>query len=463
MLGWMFTDEPWSPSRRFLYLGAAWGVLAVLHELAASLHLVFPGIFGDVSWLSYGRLMATARDLWIFGFCSNLLLAALLAIVPSTVREPLWGVRLANLAFWLWNLAELLAWWDLLRGISRGRLWGEAPPSVDLLRLAAALVVLGSLVRTVRAGKRGDPVAWLGTGSVTGLVVVLVLGKGLFTPGGNPYWGIMDALAQAFFRQGLGWLWLFGAASAVALSFTGGRLNAGNGNPSLALVVLVTTAAFAPFSTGSEFIWGPVPFWTQTVGAVASVLLLIPAASTAAGVWRALEGQWARLSESPGLAFFPVGSVAFLFGALGSGLASLLGPARIAGLTLWTEARTALLLGAGAGSVALGAAYVLIPAAIGRMLISPRLAWWHFWAWTGGWFLAVGALLLAGLVQGAVWATGTVPFGHGANAVAPYLATRAIALGLVALGQVAFCWNLFLTADSGIEVPAGERDLVLAV
>ncbi|MDR5708338.1 MAG: cbb3-type cytochrome c oxidase subunit I [Armatimonadota bacterium] len=463
MLSWMFTDEPWSPSRRFLYLGTAWGVLAALHELAASLHLVFPGIFGDVSWLSYGRLRAAAVDLWIFGFCTNLLLGVLLAIVPSMVREPLWGVRLANLAFWLWNLAELLAGWALLRGISRGRLWGEAPPAADLLRLAAALLILWSLVRTARAGKRWDPMAWLGVGALSWLVLVLVLGKGLFTPGGNPYWGVADALAQAFLRQGLGWMWLFGASSAVALALAGGRLNAWEGNSLLALVVLLTTAAFAPFSTGSELIWGPVPFWVQTLGAVAAFLLLIPAASTAAGVWRALEGRWARLAESPGLAFFPVGSAAFLTAALAAGLGALLGPARIAGLTLWSEARTALLLGAGAGSVALGAAYTVIPAAVGRMLVSPRLAWWHFWMWTVGWFLAVVTLSMAGLVQGAVWATGTVPFSHGVNAVVPYLAARSIALGLVACGQVVFCWNVFLTVDSGAEVPAAERDLVLAV
>ncbi|MCS7172214.1 MAG: cbb3-type cytochrome c oxidase subunit I [Armatimonadetes bacterium] len=463
MLSWMFPDEPWSPSRRFLYLGTAWGALAALHELAASLHLVFPGIFEGVSWLSYGRLKAAAVDLWIFGFCTNLLLGALLAIVPSVVREPLWGVRLANLAFWLWNLAELLAEWALLRGASRGRLWGEAPPGADLLRLAAALLVLLSLVRTVRVGKRGEPAVWLGVGALTWLVVVLVLGKGLFTPGGNPYWGVVDALSQAFLRQGLGWMWLFAAASAVALTLVGGRPNPGEGNSPLALVVLLTTAAFAPFSAGSELIWGPVPFWVQTLGAVATFLLLIPAASTAAGIWQALEGRWIRLVESPGLAFFPVGCAGFLFGALAAGLNALLGPAWVAGLTLWSEARTALLLGAGAGSVALGAAYTVIPAAVGRMLVSPRLAWWHFWMWTVGWFLAVVSLSTAGLVQGAVWATGTVPFSHGVNAVVPYLVARSLACGLVACGQVVFCWNVFLTVDSGAEVPAAERDLVLAV
>ncbi len=463
MLGWMFADEPWSPSRRFLYLGTLWAALAALHELAGSLHLVFPGIFGDVPWLSYGRLWAAARDLWVFGFCGNLLLGALVAVVPQAVREPLWGVRWVNLAVWLHNLAQLLAWWALLQGNSRGRLWGEAPGSADLLRVAASLLVLGSLVRTARAGRRPDPVVGLGIGAVSWLVVVLVLGKGLFTPGGNPYWGIVDALGQAFLRQGILWLWLFGAASAVTLGLVGGRIHAQDGTSSVPTVVLLTTAAFAPFSAGSELVWGPVPFWVQTVGAVAASLLLIPAATAASGVWKALEGRWAAVSDAPALAFLLVGSAAFLFGSLVGGLASLLGPARISGLTLWTEARAALVVGVGAGSVGLGAAYAMVPAAIGRMLVSPRLAWWHFWAWTAGWGLAVVALLGAGLAQGAVWATGTVPFSHSVSAIVPYLAARSLGLGLVACGQLVFCWNVFLTADSGVEVPAGERELAVAV
>ncbi len=463
MVGWTFPDEPWSPSRRFLYLGTAWAALAALHELAGSLHLVFPGIFGDVPWLSYGRLWAAARDLWIFGFCTNLLLGALVAIVPQAVREPLWGVRGVNLAVWLHNLAQLLAWWALLQGNSRGRLWGEAPAIVDLLRVAASLLVLVSLIRTARAGRRQDPGGWLGLGALSGLVVVLVLGKGLFTPGGNPYWGIVDALSQAFLRQGILWLWLFGAASAVALSLVGGRLNAQNGFPTLPMLIFLTTAAFTPFSAGSELVWGPVPFWVQTVGAVAAFLLLIPTATAVSGVWKALEGRWAVLSNAPALAFFLVGSAAFLFGSLVAGFASLLGPARISGLTLWTEARTALVVGAGAGSVGLGAAYAMVPAAIGRLLASPRLAWWHFWAWTVGWFGVTVSLLFAGLVQGIVWATGTIPFSYSVHAIVPYLAVRSLGLGLVACGQLMFCWNVFLTADSGVEVPAGERELAVAI
>jgi cbb3-type cytochrome oxidase subunit 1 len=461
MLAWMFTDEPWSPPRRFLYLGVAWGVLAVLTEFAASLHLVAPGALSDVAWLGYGRLVSAARDLWIYGFTSNLLLAALVALVPQIARAPLTSVRLVNLSVWLWNAAQAVAWTSLLAGVSRGRLWGEAPWTADLLRLGAALLLLWILVRTTAGGRRNDPVVGLGIAALGWFGAVLLLGKGLFTPGGNPYWGITDALAQAFLRQGLSWLWLFPAASAAWIGLSGAV--AGQSAPSvLATLILLTTGAFGSFSAGAEFVWGPVPFWAQTVGAVSSMLLLLPAAGAVASLWGVARARPACLFEGPALAFFLVGGASFVFASLAGGLEALLGPARVAGLTLWTEARTVLLLAAGAGSVGMGAVYALMPAAIGRILASPRLAWWHFWIWTLGCLVSTVALMAAGISQGAIWATGTVPFASSVQATVPYLVARCAALGAMVLGQMMFSWNVFLTADSGVEVPAAQRELVLA-
>ncbi len=102
------------------------------------------------------------------------------------------------------------------------------------------------------------------------------------------------------------------------------------------------------------------------------------------------------------------------------------------------------------------------PAAVGRLLASPRLAWWHFWIWTLGCFASAIALMVAGISQGAVWATGTVPFSASIQAAAPYLAARWVALGAMVLAQGLFSWNVFLTAESGVEVPAAQRELVLA-
>lgn len=461
MLAWMFTDEPWSPARRLLYLGVAWGVLAVLTEFAATVHLVVPGALSDVAWLGYGRLVAAARDLWIYGVASTLLLAALVALVPQRARAPLGSVRLVNLGVWLWSAAQLIAWGSLLSGVSRGRLWGEAPWSADLLRLTAALLLLWILIRTSGGGRRDDPVLHLGIAALAWFGAVLLLGKGLVTPGGNPYWGIADALAQAFLRQGLSWLWLFPVAAAALFGLSGALT--GHVTPGvLPTLILLTTGAFGPFSTGAEFVWGPIPFWVQTLGAVASMLLLLPAAGAAAGVWSAVRTRPVRLLEGPALAFLLVGGASFVFAALAGGVQALLGPARVAGLTLWSEARTVLLVVAGAGSVGMGALYALIPAAVGRILASPRLGWWHFWLWTLGCFASAVALMVAGLTQGAIWATGTIPFATSVQAAVPYLVVRWVALGATVVGQGVLAWNVFLTADSGAEVPAAQRELVLA-
>jgi cbb3-type cytochrome oxidase subunit 1 len=458
MLAWMFTDERWSSARRFLFAGALWGLAALAYEAVAAGQRVWPQVLADVPWASHGRVVAVASDLWVFGFLSCTLVAAALRVVGQADREGLWSEPLANLALWLWNAAQALAWWWLSVGWTRGRPLGEAPWPVDLLRLVGALLLAWVVRNTLQRAERQDAPVVLVAAGFAGLPLVLVLGKGLFWPFDNPYSGVLDALAQAFLRSGLVWLWLVPVAGGVTLyvlSALTGRPGLGEGMGYAALVALVSFGALAG---PAEFVWGPVPFWSQTLGAVARGLLLLPVATLLAGAVRSVEGHWQGLGEHPGVALALGGWLAVLCGASADALASLAGPARVAQLSLWAEGVRLLVLG-GAGAVAVGCAYLLTPHVLGRALASKGLAWRHVWLAVVGWALAVPALLLAGLAQGAVWATGTVPFSHAAQAARPLLGAAFVGVLAVWVGQGVFGWNLFLTADSGEPVPAAEQEL----
>jgi cbb3-type cytochrome oxidase subunit 1 len=111
------------------------------------------------------------------------------------------------------------------------------------------------------------------------------------------------------------------------------------------------------------------------------------------------------------------------------------------------------------GAVAAGCAYLLTPHVLGRALVSKGMVWRHLWLAVVAWAVGVPALLLAGLTQGAVWATGTVPFAHGVRAVLPLLAGGFAWAVLAWVGQGLLAWNLFLTADSGEPVPGAEQEL----
>lgn len=461
MLAWMFTDERWSSARRFLYAGALWGLAAFAYEAVAAAQRAWPQLLADVPWASHGRAVAVGLDLWVFGFLSCTLVAAALRVVGQADREGLWSEPLANLALWLWNVAQALAWWWLSVGWTRGRLWAEAPWPVDLLRLAAALLLWWVVRNTLQRAEGRDAACVLVSASFVGLPLVLVLGKGLFWPFDNPYSGVVDALSQAFFRAGVVWLWLAplaGGVSLYVLSALAGRSGLGEGMGYAALVGLV---GFGALAGPAEFVWGPVPFWAQTLGAVARGLLILPVATLAAGAARSLDGRWQDLGEHPGVAFVLAGWLALVCGASADALASLVGPSRVAQLTLWVEGVRVTLLG-GVGAVAVGCAYLLTPHVLGRSLASRAVAWRHLWLAVVAWSLSVPALLLAGLTQGAVWAAGTVPFSHAVQATRPLLAAAFVGTLGLWVGQGVFAWNVFLTADSGEPVPAAERELAVA-
>ncbi|MER3455611.1 MAG: hypothetical protein C4304_01675 [candidate division GAL15 bacterium] len=458
MLVWMFTDERWSSARRFLYAGTLWALVALAYEALAAAQRAWPALLSEFPWASHGRVVALSHDLWVFGFLSQLLVASALRVMGQTDREGIWSEPVAHLAVWLWNLAQALSWWWLSVGWTRGRPLAEAPWPVDGLRVLAALalwwVVRNSLVRSSRreAGLALVAVAF------AGLPLVLVLGKGLFSPFDNPYHGLLDALSQAFLRAGLVWLWLVPLAGGVSLYV----LSALTGRPGLSegmgLSAVVGLVSFGALAGPAEFVWGPVPFWVQTVGTVARGLLLLPAATLLAGVVRSLDGHWRSLGNHPGVVLTLAGWLAVFCGAAADALASLVGPSRLVHLSLWGEGVRVLLL-TGAGAVAAGCVYLLTPHVLGRSLVSRAAAWRHLWLVVVGWSLSAPFLLLGGLVQGAVWVTGTVPFAHAVQAVRPLLGGGFVGLLVAWAAQGVFAWNVFLTADSGEPVPAAEQEL----
>ncbi len=457
MLAWMFTDERWSAARRFLYAGALWGMAALAYQTLAAAQRTWPQLLADVPWASHGRVVAVAHDLWVFGFLSHLLVGGALRVVGQTDREGLWSEPLANLALWTWTVAQALGWWWLSVGWTRGRPWGEAPWPVDLLRLAGSLALLWVVRKTLQRVPGREPALALVGAGFAALPWVLVLGKGLFWPFHNPYAGVLDALAQAFLRAGLDWLWLAPVACGVCL-YVLAALTGRRGLPEgLGLAAVVGLVAFGSLAGPGQLAWGPVPFWTQTLGAAASGLLLLPLSTALTGAVRSLEGSWGTSGDHPGVVFVLAGLVGLVAGAAGNALASTATASRVVHLTFWQEGVRALVLG-GVGAVAVGCAYLLTPQVLGRALASRRLAWRHLWLAVVAWALWALSLLLAGLVQGATWATGTVPFAHGVQAVRPLLAASFAGQALAWVGQGLFAWNLFLTADSGEPVPAAEQE-----
>jgi len=465
MLAWMFSEEEWSASRRFLIAGVFWGAVAVFYEAIFAWKIGFPGFLNGIAWFSSGRVAAIAGDAAVFGFASNLLIAAAIRFAPRLGRASGIGEGIAHLAFWSWNLAAGLAWWHLSAGWTRGRAWGEAPWPSDLLRLLAVLILGLAFARAVRRAGReilDDAPAMFVGAALVAMPVVLILGKGLFWPFHNPYAGITDALAQAYVATALNGFWLLQLAAAAIFGFVPALAQRPLHSAPLAYVALLSLCAFAPFAGPAAFVWGPVPFWLQTIGAVSAMLLVLPAASILANLWKTISARWRTIGESPAAAFLLTGAIGLVASASARAVVAMLGPSQFAGLSVWAGAEWTLWMYGGIGAVALGAAYALAPALTGRTFVSRRLQWWHYWLTTGAVVTSAVALMLGGLIQGAAWASGTIPFSASSAAVAPLLVLRGVCAWGIVIGHGLFAWNLFLSADSGEVATAAERELAPA-
>jgi cbb3-type cytochrome oxidase subunit 1 len=464
MLAWMFSEEEWSAARRFLVAGVFWGAVALTYDAIFAWKVGFPGFLNGVSFLSGGRVAAVSRDVAIFGFASCLLIAAAIRFTPRAGRGPGTGEGIAHLVFWMWSVAQVLALWHLSAGWTRGRAWGEAPWPADLLRLLCSVILALAFARAARDTRRdllSDPPAMFAGAGFVGLPVALFLGKGLFWPFQNPFAGVTDALAQAFLGTALTGFWLLPLAAAavfgLAPALAGRPLHSGP----LAYVALLTLCAFVPFAGPAAFVWGPLPFWVATIGAFGALMAVLPAASILANLWKTIGGRWQAVDGAPA-AFLLIGSIGITIAASARAVVSMLGPGRFANLSLWNAAEWQLFLYGGVGAIAIGAAYALTSALTSRSFASRRLSWWHFWLWTIALVAGGAASMLGGLVQGAAWTAGTIPFGAASGAIAPLLALRAVCAAMLVVGHALFAWNLFLTADSGQVTGATERDLAPA-
>ncbi|MBI4280160.1 MAG: cbb3-type cytochrome c oxidase subunit I [Armatimonadetes bacterium] len=459
LVDWVAPQTEDSAARRFLYSSVFWLLVGVLLGLTMVVKVLVPDLLGGVAWLSFGRIRQIHVDLGLFGFLSAALLAAACFVVPRLCRAPLAGERAANLAVWAWNAAAALAVITLAGGQTRGREWGEAVWSVDLLRLAAFVLLWFAVFRTIR--RRRSPemyvTLWYLAAALVWGPMVLFFGKGLWAPA-TPYAGVVEALAGWFTGHGMITLW----AGALALGVAYYLVPRLSGNPlysvTLAAVGFYGLALFGPFAGPLPSVGGPAPYWLQTVAVVAGVMLLIPGLSAATNLWRTLGGAWDRVRADVALAFAVVGILAYLLSVVQGALAALRVVHNFLAFTQWGAGQTMLTLGLAYGSFALAAVYHMLPAVTGRRLYSERLAWWHFWLSVLGWVVFLSLFWVAGLVEGVMWNAGATPFIASVKATVPLWAGRLVAGTAIVTAQVLFAYNVYSTAVAGTTVPAAERE-----
>lgn len=447
-------SAPDSAATAFIVAAALWFVLATsLGALAVGLRIVpfeldYPlGVLDLGFRLNADRVEYAFVNATVYGWLTNAGFAAAAFMTPR-----LFGRRLAlepglMLSVAIWNMS-------VLGGIASLYVF-EIQPHAPLtafpwlidggMATAAFIVTAAFFMTTGAAVARGYVSAWFSAVALLGLLGLLTVNAAL------SFFDLPDlltALGSVFVERAIMTVWLLGVALAVlhyVVPRSGGVPLSSAGIAALSFVAWLVVAPTSALGTLTD---ASVPYAVTTLGAVSTMLLLIPTSLVLINLSLSLTGRW-TLVFSAGAAAFAVSALAFLFG---TSLLDAIGALRAVHLRLdGTDWETGVFVWATYGAFTL-AALALAEHALPRLL---RRAWGggllsaaQLWLTFGGATIAGIALMGAGLAEGSLLGEGISPDALGATLM-PYRVPAVAGFGLLALGGLLHVVSLFLLYSSG--------------
>ncbi|MBI3948441.1 MAG: cbb3-type cytochrome c oxidase subunit I [Armatimonadetes bacterium] len=445
----LISNEQQSAARAFLVSGMVWMAVGATFGLLGGMALAAPEVFGNVPWLTFGRVRAAHINLVVVGFVPMALLGAGLHFVPALLRTRLYSERMANGAMWVWNAALLLGTITLLLGHSQAREYADYIWPVDALIVLAFVLLLYDLGMTM--ARRQEPLMYVSVWYFAAAVVV----TGSLFPLGNAMWnwngamsGVMDAILLWFYGHNVVGLLLTPLAIAAAYYLVPVITKRPLYSHTLSLVGFWTLLGFYTHIGGHHLLQAPIPAWLKVISVIDSVMMMIPVLVVLINLWLTARGRYGELLTDLSGRFIFLGTVNYLVVGIQGPLQSLPSVQRVTHFTNWTVAHAHLAVLGFAGMIGLGALWYTLPRVCGRLLWSEKLANLQFWlVFVGVWaFMLI--LTAGGVVQGNAWINGetvyrTVPM------IAPYMQLRALFGVTILLAAYLGLYNVLMTIYKG--------------
>ena len=464
----ILSNENGSSARRFILSAVFWLVVGSTLGVILAIKMSYPDFLGGVDFLSFGRMRPTHIAGQAFGWLSMAQIGIAYYVTAKLCRRPLWNERLGNLTMWAWNLVVLLGAVTLLMGMSQGREYAEMIWILDVgvmvgLVLAGLNVFMTVLLRQERQLYAS---LWYIMGSFIWMPMVYFIGNVMWitpftattqAPFAGAIAGVNDANINWFYGHNILGLWFttLGVGSVYYL------LPVITRNPlyshRLSLIGFWTIGFFYIWTGAHHLVWGPVPYWLQTVAIMFSILLILPVSTVVVNFLGTMRGKWHLLVTNLPIRFFVSGTVFYLITCLQGPSQSLRTVSQAVKFTNWVPGHAHLAVFGTFTFIAMGAIYYVLPRRVGRKeMARPSLMEWQFWFALVGFFGFAISLWIGGLVQGAMWTQG-VPFLESVRAQAPYYMIRLISGVLMLISVLLFAYNVYITWQNKPEaVDAGQ-------
>ena len=439
---------------RFLLSAAFWLVFAPTIGVILSIKFNYYDFLGDVRWLTWGRLRPVHVMGVVFGAFSTAILGLTYYMVPRLCGVRMYREEWSRFVLWFWNIGLTAALISLPLGYNLGIEAGEFPIWANvLIELALILVtiqVLGTIFR--RREPRIYVTLWYLTAAYIWTVFNYAFGH-FILPYSMP--GVNNAAMHGLYIHYVVGLWITPAGLAVIYYFLPLSARRPLYSHKLSLIGFWSLAFFYPFVGTHHYIYSPIPYWTQTIAIVASMMLIIPVWTVIQNFYGTMVGNWKRFQESYTAKFLVVGAFYYLLGCFQGSTEALRGVQRLTHFTDFVIAHSHLTVFGTFILWVTAGMYFVIPRLSGHELYSRRLAQWHYWLTVAGFSVMAVVLSVQGLIQGTMLQVGA-DFVDSMAAMKPYWLARTLAGVTMDIGAMIGMWNLYMTVVRGrrIEAPA---------
>jgi cytochrome c oxidase cbb3-type subunit 1 len=439
----------------FLLTALAWLVVSTGLGAILALQLIFPG-FLDFSFSNFGRLEPVTRMAFNYGWCASAAMGVSAWLVARLSCRRLLGGSLAVFGSALWNLGLGIGIISSLAGKMRPLSGLEIPQSAAVIMYVGFGMYLLTLLATFRVTVGKVPLALMFVvGGACWMGWSFLLGN-LLANSGNLV-GVMTQVSADWTSSSVQWLWLvsvgLGSAYYVIPKVSGSPIFSGMlGRGCFWLYFVV-----AGLTASARLSGGPIPLWLSSVGASASILLLVPVLGSVFNLL-ASAGSAEKVINSPAGRFTCFGLILLSVGSILNAVAALRSIHFAVQFTLFGAGVSHFALNGFVTMSLFGAIYFIMPRLSACEWLSSTLVSWHFLGSAYGTGMGALSLILSGVASGSGLDSPDSNFRQILDLGASYYWARVISCLLLVFGLFAFALNFLLIALR-VGQPAGEPTL----
>jgi cytochrome c oxidase cbb3-type subunit 1 len=433
------------PVMFFLTSGAAWLAVSILLGIIASAKVHAPGLLSSYAWLTYGRVFPAHLNALVYGWGMQAAFAVIIWLMARLSRKECTMTGTILTAGHLWNLGVSLGVIGILSGNGTGIPWMEFPTFAwPVLLVSYIAILIGSFIQfRVRPEGHVYISQWYLLAAMIWFPWIFITANTLLhcIPG-HP---VMGAAISAWFRSAFIFLFFMpvaiGAAYYLAPKVTGRPIF----SYSLAKLGFWSLAVIAPWAGMQKLTGAPIPYFLPYLGAAATALIFVPAATAAYNTIRTMLSAEENLAASPSLRFTIAGITGLIVLAAAAVLLNL--PGSTLPLTQFSLSGYGFEILAIYGFFSLvmfGTAYFIVPRVTRREWLSSRLIKIHFLFSVYGVITVALITLFGGLQQGIGQEDWKQPWASAASRAYPYAVANTVAWILILFSNLFFLLHLAL-------------------